>query len=206
MKPLERLTHRPDFRTGIIAFGAGMCLALASTPARHVALRLLAGTGIDVAAATPAAAKTNDTAQTSPPTDGKPAPQSAKEVRGASPYLEIKNEPTPKLIVDPPLPHLLDQGVVWIQWRVENVHIVPVFGKGALNASPRVGHLHVHVDDVPWWWADASNINTIDLAGMPPGPHKIRIELVNANHEVFPGQSKTVAFTVAKGASRSHAH
>ncbi len=28
------------------------------------------------------------------------APQSAKEVRGASPYMEIKNEPAPKLIVD----------------------------------------------------------------------------------------------------------
>jgi hypothetical protein len=32
---------------------------------------------------------------------------------------------------------------------VENVHIVPVFGKGALNASPRLGHLHVQVDDLP---------------------------------------------------------
>ena len=144
-------------------------------------------------------------AQTSPRTDLN-ATQSAKEVRGASPYIEIKNEPEPKLIVDPPLPDLLDQGVVWIQWRVENVHIVPVFGKGALNASPRLGHLHVHVDDLPWWWADPSGINTIDLAGMPPGPHKIRIELVNANHEVFPGQSKTVTFTVGTGASRSHSH
>ena len=144
--------------------------------------------------------------QTSARTDVKPAPQSAKEVRGASPYIEITDEPTPKLIVDDPLPDLLDQGVVWIQWRVENVHIVPVFGKGALNASPRVGHLHIHVDDLPWWWADASNINTIDLAGMPPGPHKIRIELVNANHEVFPGQSKTVRFTIPTGASRAHSH
>jgi Family of unknown function (DUF6130) len=143
-------------------------------------------------------------AQTSTGTDVKPEPQTAKEVRGASPYLEIKNEPSPKLIVDAPLPDLLDQGVVWIQWRVENVHIVPVFGKGALNVSPRVGHLHVQVDDLPWLWADASNINTIDLAGMPPGPHKILIELVNANHEVFPGQSKTVTFTVPKGASHAH--
>jgi Family of unknown function (DUF6130) len=142
--------------------------------------------------------------QTTTRTNGRPTPQSAKEVRGASPYIEIKNEPAPKLIVDPPLPDLLDQGIVWIQWRAENVHIVPVFGKGALNASPRVGHLHVHVDDLPWLWADASNINTIDLAGMPAGPHKILIELVNANHEVFPGQSKTVTFTVAKGASHSH--
>ncbi len=137
-------------------------------------------------------------AQTSSRTEVKPDPQSAKEVRGASPYLEIKNEPEPKLIVDPPLPDLLDQGVVWIQWRVENVHIVPVFGKGALNVSPRVGHLHLQVDDLPWLWADASNLNTIDLAGMPPGSHKIRIDLVNANHEVFPGQSKIVTFTIPK--------
>jgi Family of unknown function (DUF6130) len=143
-------------------------------------------------------------AQTSTRTGVQPAPQGAKEVRGASPYIEIKNEPAAKLIVDPPLPDLLDQGVVWIQWRAENVHIVPVFGKGALNVSPRVGHLHIHMDDAPWLWADASDLNTIDLAGVPPGPHKILIELVNANHEVFPGQSKTVTFEIPKGASRSH--
>ena len=137
-------------------------------------------------------------AQISARTDVKPDPQSAKEVRGATPYIEIKNEPPPKLIVDPPLPDLLAQGVVWIQWRVENVNIVPVFGKGALNVSPRVGHLHIHVDDLPWLWADASNINTIDMAGMPPGPHKVLIELVDANHQVFPGQSKTVTFTIPK--------
>ena len=148
----------------------------------------------------------NDTAQTSTGTGVKAAAQSARDVRGASPYIEIKNEPAAKLIVDAPLPDLLDQGIVWIQWRAENVHIVPVFGKGALSASPRVGHLHIRVDDVPWLWADASDINTIDLAGMPAGPHKIQIDLVNANHEVFPGQSKTVAFTVPKGASRSHSH
>jgi hypothetical protein len=144
-------------------------------------------------------------AQTSTRTDAN-APLTAKEVRGASPYVELKNEPEPRLIVDPPLPDLLDQGIVWIQWRAENVHIVPVFGKGALNASPRVGHLHIRVDDLPWLWADASDINTIDMAGMPPGPHKVQIELVNANHEVFPGQSKTVNFTVAKGTSQHHSH
>ena len=145
-------------------------------------------------------------AQTPARPDVSPATQTAKQVRGASPYLEIDNEPAPRLTVDPPLPDLLDRGVVWIQWRAENVHIVPVFGKGALNASPRVGHLHVQVDDVPWLWADASDINTIDLAGMPPGSHKIRIDLVNANHEVFPGQSRTVAFTVPKRAAASGDH
>jgi len=130
--------------------------------------------------------------------------QSAKETRGATPYLPIENEPPPKLIVDDPLPNLLGQGVVWIQWRAENVNIVPVFGKAALSVSPRVGHLHIHVDDLPWLWADASNINTIDLAGVPPGPHKVLIELVDANHDVFPGQSKTVKFTVTGTGSHGH--
>ena len=132
--------------------------------------------------------------------------QSAKEVRGGSPYVAIESEPSPKLIVDPPLPEGLSQGVFWAQYRVENLRIVPVFGAGALQVSPRVGHLHVQVDDLPWWWADPSNINTIDMAGMPPGPHKILIALVNADHEVFPGQSKTVTFTIPEGASRSHRH
>jgi len=122
--------------------------------------------------------------------------QSAKEIRGATPYAEIQNEPPPRLIVDPPLTNLLAQGIVWIQWRVENVRILPVFGKGALNVSPRVGHFHIRVDDLPWLWADASDLNTIDLAGMPPGPHKVQIDLADASHQVFPGQSKTVTFTV----------
>ena len=130
--------------------------------------------------------------------------QTAKQIRGATPYAAIENEPAPKLIVDPPLPDLLAQGIVWIQWRVENVNIVPVFGKGALNVSPRVGHLHVNVDDLPWLWADASGINTIDLAGMPPGRHKVRIDLVDAEHQVFPGQSKTVTFTVTGSGSHTH--
>src|SRR5262249_53186138 len=115
-----------------------------------------------------------------------------------------KNEPPPKLIVDPPLPDLLDQGVVWIQWRAGNGHIVPVFGKGALNVSPRVRHLHVRGADLPWPWGEASDLNTTHPARVPAGPHKVYIELVDANHEAFPGQSTTVTFTIPKTASRSH--
>ena len=122
--------------------------------------------------------------------------QSAKEIRGASPYVEIENEAAPKLIVDPPLPEGLAQGIVWIQYRVENMRIVPVFGNGASKVSPRVGHLHITVDDLPWWWADASDNNTIDIAGLPVGQHKVRIELVYANHQLVPGQTKTVTFTL----------
>ena len=122
--------------------------------------------------------------------------QSAREIRGATPYVAIENEPPPKLIVDPPLPEGLAQGVFWAQYRVENVRIVPVFGAGALQASPRIGHLHIIVDDLPWWWADASDNNTVDIAGLPPGQHKVTIALVDANHNVFPGQVVTLTFTV----------
>ena len=128
--------------------------------------------------------------------DAEPAPPKAREVRGASPYVEIKDEPPPKLIVDDPLPQGLAIGVVWIQYRVENMRIVPVFGEGATKVSPRVGHLHVTVDDLPWWWADASDSNTIDIAGLPVGQHKVRIELVGANHRTVPGQTKTVTFNL----------
>ena len=41
-------------------------------------------------------------------------------------------------------------------------------------------------------------------AWMPPGEHKVLIELVDTNHQVFPGQAKTVKFTVPKSASASH--
>jgi hypothetical protein len=122
--------------------------------------------------------------------------QSAEDIRGANPYIEIPNEPAPKLIVDPPLPEALALGIFWAQYRVENLHIVPVFGAGALGVSPRVGHLHITVDDLPWWWADASDINTVDNAGLPPGEHKVKIELVDANHDPFPGQVVTLTFTV----------
>ena len=44
--------------------------------------------------------------------------------------------------------------------------------------------------------ADASDLGTVDMAGLPPGPHKVKIELVDPNHNVFPGQVATVTFTV----------
>src|SRR3954462_10863829 len=122
--------------------------------------------------------------------------QSASEIRGASPYVAIENEPAPKLIVDPPRPAPLAQGLFQAQYRVENVRIVPVFGAGAPNASPRVGHLHITGDDPPWGRAGASENNTIDIAGLPAGEHKVKIRLVDANHNVFPEQVVTMTFTV----------
>ena len=76
-----------------------------------------------------------------------------EEVRGASPYDTIENEPAPKLIVDPPLPGS-QRGHLQAQYRVENVRILPVFGRRPQRIS-RLGHLHITVDDLPWLWADA---------------------------------------------------
>jgi hypothetical protein len=66
--------------------------------------------------------------------------QSAREVRDATPYLAIENEPPPKLIVDPPLAAALTQGIVWIQYRVENVHIVPVWRAQRISTGRAPAH------------------------------------------------------------------
>ncbi len=131
----------------------------------------------------------------------EPPPQSARAMRGASPFFPVRNEPAPRLIVDPPLPAGLAAGLVLIQYRVENVRILPVFGEEAGRVSPRLGHLHLTVDDLPWWWADYSDGNTIDIAGLPVGRHKVRIDLVGADHQLFPGQTRTVTFTLPVAAA-----
>jgi hypothetical protein len=130
--------------------------------------------------------------------------QSAQDVRGKTPFIPIGKEAPAQLIVDPPNPLALTVGVVLIQYRAENVHIVPVFGPAALNIFPRVGHLHINVDDLPWHWADASDTGTIDIKDLPPGQHKVRIDLVDGNHQLFPGQSKTITFTVPETAPHSY--
>ncbi len=128
--------------------------------------------------------------------------QSAKDILGPTPFEPVASEPAPKLIVDPPLAEPLSRGAVVLQYRTENFHIAPVFGPGARDVSPRVGHLHVSVDDLPWHWADAGNTNTIVVVGLPPGHHKILIDLAGPDHHVYTGQ--TVSFTVPDNAARMH--
>lgn len=118
---------------------------------------------------------------------------SAKDILGSSPLIAIENEAPAKLIVDPPLPEPLAQGRVFIQYRTENLRILPVFGKGALDVSPRIGHIHITVDDAPWHFVDTSG-ETIILVGLEPGLHKVLIELADPAHKVI--TSETVTFTV----------
>ena len=122
------------------------------------------------------------------------AAQTAREVLGAPGVVPLETpQPAPRLFVDPPVPGPLAFGRVVIQYRAENVRIVPVFGPNATDITPRIGHIHVTVDDLPWHWADASGEPLI-MNGLPPGRHTVMIELVNANHVAF--TSKTIEFVI----------
>ena len=94
------------------------------------------------------------------------------------------NQPAAKIIVDPPKPELLAKGIATIQFRTENLQIVPVFGPAAATVSPRIGHLHVTLDDAPWHWGHTS-ADPLIVADLPPGSHNILIELADANHKVL---------------------
>ena len=131
------------------------------------------------------------------------AESSAKDVRGAAAVLPIQNEPAAKLVVDDPLPEALQRGLVVIQYRAENLRIAPVFGVAALDVSPRIGHIHVTVDDAPWRWADASGEPLI-INKLPAGQHKVLIELVDANHRTL--DQKTVRFVIPKPTTPIHQH
>jgi hypothetical protein len=113
----------------------------------------------------------------------------------ASALLPIENEPEPILIVDDPLPGPLASGKVFIQYRARNMRMIPVFGAAALKVSPRLGHIHVTVDDTGWHFIDSSG-ETVVVVGLRPGVHFIRFDLANPMHQVI--ATKTVRFTVPR--------
>src|SRR3954468_1386158 len=66
------------------------------------------------------------------------------------------SEPAPKLVAYPPIADALARGVVIIQFRTDNLRVMPVFGKAAVDVSPHLGHLHVTVDHWQGTWAHTS--------------------------------------------------
>ena len=120
-----------------------------------------------------------------------PVTEFATGALAQSTVVPTEDEPAPRLTVEPPLPGPLAQGVVFIPYRVENLRILPVGGAAARDVSPRVGHLHITVDDLPWLWADYGQSNTVILAGMPRGEHKVLIEVVDPEGNVFTRQTVT---------------
>ena len=93
-----------------------------------------------------------------------------------------RNESPARIVADPPLAEPLAHGRVVIPYRTENLRIAPVFGPAALAITPRVGHLHISVNNAPWVWAHLSG-EPVTLNGLPPGPHKVLLQLQNANHQ-----------------------
>jgi hypothetical protein len=126
---------------------------------------------------------------------GHAAAQTARDIEGPTWLVPIPNEPPPKLIVDPPIPEQLALGKVFIQYRTENLRILPVSGAAALNVSPRVGHMHIFVDDASWPIVDAHG-DPFVAVGLKPGPHKVVFQLADAVHRPFPGAIQTVTFVV----------
>jgi hypothetical protein len=107
--------------------------------------------------------------------------------------IPLASEPAPKLIVFAPLADALARGVAIIQFRTENVRVMPVFGQNAVAVSPHLGHLHVTVDDWHGTWAHTS-ADPIILVGLKPGPHKILLEVADPGHKIL--TRETVEFTV----------
>lgn len=131
------------------------------------------------------------------------AQPSARDIRGAAAVVALASEPAPKLVVDQPLPDQLALGRVVVQYRTENLRILPVFGAAAKAVSPRIGHLHITVDNTPWHWADASNEPVI-LNGFTPGSHSILFELADPTHKII--TTKTISFIVPELKTGDHSH
>ncbi|MNT06768.1 DUF6130 family protein [Cupriavidus necator] len=130
--------------------------------------------------------------------------QSATDSGRPAAVIPLESEPAPKLIAYPPLAEPLARGVVIIQYRTENMRILPVFGKNALAVSPRLGHLHVTIDDWQGTWAHTSE-DPIIVVGLKPGRHKVLLELADPNHKIL--TSATVTVTVPEQtAAKPHAH
>ncbi|UKD51194.1 DUF6130 family protein [Amycolatopsis sp. FU40] len=138
-------------------------------------------------------------ASAAPPVVSAPppaAPPAAASGWPPAPVVPLPSQPPPALVVDAPLPEQLAKGLVVLRYRAENLRIVPVYGPAALDVSPRIGHIHVTVDDAPWHWADGSGEPLI-IQALPPGPHKVWIGLADPTHKVL--DSKTVSFVVPVG-------
>jgi len=118
--------------------------------------------------------------------------------------LPLATEAEAKLIVYPPQPDALARGVVIVQFRTENLRIMPVFGPKAVEVSPHLGHVHVTVDGRAGTWAHTS-LDPVIIVGLPPGPHQILMELADPNHKILTSETVNVTVPVTKG-GKPHEH
>ncbi|KQV61680.1 MULTISPECIES: DUF6130 family protein [unclassified Duganella] len=120
------------------------------------------------------------------------------------PVIPVASEAAARLVVYPPQPEALARGVVILQFRTENLRIMPVFGPKAVDVSPHLGHMHVTVDDWHGTWAHTSG-DPVILVGLTPGTHKILLELADPNHKILTSQTVNVTMPDTK-TDKSHQH
>jgi hypothetical protein len=129
--------------------------------------------------------------------------QSPGEVRAAAAVAPATPSAPARIVVDPPLAEPLSRGVVFMHYRTENLILVPVFGPKAAELSPAIGHLHVALDGAAWGWGNTSGEPLI-LFGLPPGPHKLEITIVNANHQPLHRSVMEFVIPLRDAAAKSH--
>jgi len=118
--------------------------------------------------------------------------------------IPVPSEPPARLVPYAPLPDALARGVVIIQFRTENLRIMPVFGPKAVDVSPHIGHIHVTVDDWHGTWAHTST-DPVIIVGLTPGAHKILLELADPSHKILTGETVNVTVPDTKS-GMTHAH
>ncbi|MFT4053797.1 MAG: DUF6130 family protein [Novosphingobium sp.] len=102
---------------------------------------------------------------------------------------------TPSLTLSAPCAEALQDRQVYIAFRVDNMAVIPLYteinGDTVTTLTPKIGHLHVTVDDAGYSWIHASN-DPIYFGPVTPGTHTVRVDLVDAAHETL--QTQTVRF------------
>ena len=119
--------------------------------------------------------------------------------------LPVDNEPPPKLIAYAPLEAPLARGVAIIQHRTEHARMLPIFGPGSAQASPRAAHLHVTLDDLPMQWAHTSP-DPIILVGLKPGKHTVLLEVADPTHKILTSTRVDFVFPDLKKAQSHEGH
>ena len=132
-----------------------------------------------------------------------PQADTAADQTGFSPaaVVPLASQAPARLIVDAPLPESLAKGLVVVRYRTENLRILPVFGPAALDVSPRIGHVHITLDDAPWHWVDASGEPLI-IQWLPAGSHTLLVELADPTHRVI--DRVTITFEIPQRAVTEH--
>ena len=108
-----------------------------------------------------------------------------------------------------PIPGL-DSAVV-VKWRAQGFRVVPLgreddaddpggkrtaAARSEKDGQPDQGHLRVRIDDSAWFLVQSSP-DPIVVAGFPPGPHSIVLELVDQRHQPLqPAERASISFTV----------